>query len=201
MGTEGNLIRGPLDIYVGPLGEALPELDDLAPPAKTITVAGNWVQIGFTVKDNDFELTYTPSFEDIWVNEATAPVDAALDKEEGGLGYMAAEHDFTAWSQIMHSSTLSTQAAGADQTGQDIIGVGHPTTEKVMKSLLLVGLNPEAGSRVIHVYKARSVDPAVFAHGRKHTGVPVVWRFYEDTTKTAGEKLFKPYDIVAVATS
>lgn len=203
MGTESNLISGPLDVYVGPLGESLPDLDDIAPGASGIiapTPAGNWGIIGFSVKDEDFKLLYTPTYEDVFVNEATAAVDSKLDKEEASLGYMAAEQDMTAWNQIIHAGTLATQAAGADQTAQDQFGVGHPSSEPTKLSMLLYGKNPEGGTRAIHIYKVLSVDPAEFGHGRKHVGTPIMWRIFEDTTKTLGERLFKVYDLTANAT-
>lgn len=199
--TKGNLIRGPLDVFIGPLGEALPEKDDLPPGTITVTPAGNWIIEGLTVKDENFKLLYTPTYEDILVNEATAAVDAALDFEAGSLGYMLSERDMLHWNRIMHASTLSTQAAGVDQTGQDILGIGHPASEPTHKSLLILGKNPEGGSRMIHVYDTLSVDPAEFAHGRKHTGTAILWRFFEDITQTLGERLFKIYDIVLTATS
>lgn len=202
MATEANLIRGPLNIWVGPLAEAMPELDDRPPGDLTMAApAGNWVQIGFTIKDTDFVMTYTPTFEDINVNEATGPVDSALDKEEMMLAYAQAEHDLDAWAQVIHNAAKTTVAAGANQTAQDILKVGHRSTEKAMKSLLLQGKNPEGGDRVIQVHKALPVEAAEFSHGRKHTGTPITWRFFEDTGQTLGERFVIITDITATASS
>jgi hypothetical protein len=202
MGTEANLIRGPLDIWVGPLNEPMPEIDDRDPGVLTMEEpAGNWVQIGFTIKDTDFEITYTPSFEDIRVNEATGPVDSALDIEDMMLTYAQAEHDLAAWNQVIHNSAKTTVPAGANQTAQTILKIGHRSTEAVMVSLLMRGKNPATGDRVIQVHKARSVEPAVFSHGRKHSGTPITWRWYEDTTKTLGERFTVMTDITGAASS
>ena len=122
MGTVANLLAGTGTLYVGPTGESLPELDDITPPTITVTPAGNWSATGFT--ESDFVLTYTPTWDLKYVNEHNLAVGAAITQEEATFKVTLAEQDMTAWDTAMSCSTLSTTAAGADQTAQDILKVG-----------------------------------------------------------------------------
>ena len=54
--TKANVIAGPIEVWYGPVGEALPDFDDLAPPSITCpTPSGNWVQVGCTMDDTLIE--------------------------------------------------------------------------------------------------------------------------------------------------
>ena len=198
MGTVLNLLAGTPTLYVAPTGEALPELDDLEPPVLTIsTPAGNWTAVGFTA--NEFKLTYTPEFEGVRVNEAMADVKLVLVGEAGEVSLELAENDLTAFNTLMNASTLATVAAGADQVAQDTLGLGGGSAAE--KALLFVGTSPEGGSRVIHVPKAEQVSPGEVTMAKGHKGAPVTFQMIQDLTETAGEQLFKVYDVTAVATS
>ena len=196
--NESNLIAGPLQVYIGPLSEPVPELDNIEPPGITVTPAGNWVQVGFTVED--FETEYTPTWEGVDVNEACADVESHLVKEEGSIAFTLQEQDLTMYNTAMAASNLTSVAAGADQTAQDILTVGSDTSNP-KKSLLVLGSNPEGGSRVMHVYKAQSEDASTFTRGRKLTGTAVKFKFFADTTQSVGEQLFNITDITAAASS
>jgi hypothetical protein len=203
MGTEANLIAGPLDVWVGPVGEAVPDFDDIAPSGIVApTPAGNWVQVGFS--QENFSLKYDPDYQKVNVNEVCAPIKAFPKSEEGSMSYTMAEQDLTAYSQTIATSTLTTVAAGADQTGQDVVGIGSGGIAE--KSLLFYGRSPEGasgakGSRVIHVFKAYSGDSSEWAQGREMTGQPITWEFLADSTQSDGSNLFTIHDITAAATS
>lgn len=197
MGTVLNLLSGTPTLYIASDGEALPELDDLTPPAKTITVGGSWSAVGFTLED--FEFTYEPTYEEIFVNEHQAPMQSVLVKEMLKLSLVLAEKDFTAWSQTMNAATLATVAAGADQTAQDTLVVGDGTS--AIKALLLVGTSPESGSRVIHIPHAKQTGPSKLVMAKGHKGIGVEFTALTDTSQSAGARLFQAYDITAVASS
>lgn len=192
--TVANIIAGPLSVYSGDEGETLPELDDLA--ALAVTPGADWTLEGAHMNDKDFECVYEPEFEGVRVMEHLADVAAPLVGEAGWLEYALAEKDLTAYKQAMAAGTLATTAAGESQTAQDKLGVGDGTATIV--SLLLLGTNPEGGSRVIHVFRAIQTGPVKFLHGRKHRGHDVRWKFLDDPSQTAGERLFKIYDITGV---
>lgn len=197
MGTVSNLLSGTIVVYIGPDGESLPELDDLTPPAVTVTPAGNWSAVGFTL--DDWTLNYDVKHEPVRVNESNSPVAAPLIEEDGSFEFTLAENDLTAWSQAINASTLATQAAAANVTAQDQLGVGDGS--QTIYALLLLGTSPEGGSRVVHVYHAYQDGGVKLGMSKKHQGYKVKFSFLSDTSQSAGERLFKTYDITAVASS
>ena len=198
MGTVANLLSGTPTIYRAPTGEALPELNDLTPPALTIgTPGGNWTAVGFTMEEHEFE--YTPTTEAVRVNEHHGPVKMVLTDEDGMLRFKLAENDLTAWSQGMNASTLSTTTAAADQVGQDLLGAGDGSLTEY--AYILVGTSPELGSRVIHIPKGVESGASTFTFSKSHNPADVEITIINDTTQTAGERLFKIYDVTAAATT
>lgn len=197
MGNVINVLAGPIDVFIGPDGESLPETDDLEPPSITVTPGGNWAQIGFTIEN--FNLILTPTHNRIVVNERNAPVKHVLTAEDCEFSVVLAEDDMQAWSEAYNAGTLTTQAAAADVTAQDLFAVGSGTV--TVKSLLLLGTNPEGGSRLVHCFHVVQTSPSDWARGREHQGHTVTFDFQSDTAKTAGEDIYKARDITAVASS
>lgn len=197
--TLANIIAGPLTVYEGPLGESLPDMDDIAPPGITITPGGNWVASGST--QEEFHLIYTPTFESVQINEVTAPVTAFETSAEAEFSYVQAEDDITAWERTIASSTKSTVAAGADQTAQDLLKVGTESSTVTLISLCITGLNPEGGTRLIHGYRALATGPSDWARARGHMGRTCTYSLYADPAGATGQNLFKVYDITAQASS
>jgi hypothetical protein len=198
-GTLANIIAGPLTVYEAPLSEALPEIDDLAPPTITVTPAGNWVASGFT--EEEFHLVYTPDYQDVQTNEHCTPVTGFLATAAAEFSYVQSEDDLTAYERSISESTLTTVAAAADQTAQDQLGVGGESSTITLRSLLITGLNPEGGSRLVHVYRSLVTGPSDWARSRAHMNRTVTYRFYADPSQTDGEQVFKLYDITAAASS
>lgn len=196
--AEANIITGPLDVWIAPTGESLPEINDIDALGK-ITPGGNWTQVGFTVHDEDFVFTYTPEVQKVRVNELNSPIKGFLIGEEGSIEFMAAEKDLAVIPEAIGPAVKTTVAAGADQSAQDIVKIGGQSLP--VKALLLQGLSPEGGYRIIHVHKAIAVATVAFKHGKQHSGIPVKYDFLGDSTQTAGEELCVWYDQTAVATS
>ena len=94
---------------------------------------------------------------------------------------------------------MATVAAGADQTAQDQLGIGDGSLTEI--SLLVLGSNPEGGSRVIHVPICIARPMLSLAHNKAHDAYDVEWVIQNDPSQTAGERMIKIYDITAVATS
>jgi len=198
-GTEINLMAGPVSIWSAPYGEALPEKDNLAPGTITVTPGGNWVRDGFTIEE--FHHIYTPTWSGVQPNEAAAQVKMWLESEESTVEYMQAEDDLTAMDRTVQNGTLTTVAAGADQTGQDILNVGNGVAVATPVALLILGTNPEGGSRILHCYKAVVTGPSDWARARTHVGRSVSYTLLEDTTQSTSSKLYQYLDITTSATS
>jgi len=197
MGTKSNLIVGIGTLYYDATGEALPELDDLTPPAVTITPGGSWAATGFTIDDHEFE--FGVETEPVFVNEHAGPIKFALIRESFLVRFKFSEKDLTAASLGVTSSALSTVSAGADQTAQDILKFGDGSLTE--KALLYVGTSPEGGSRVIHIPYVVATGNVNFAFGRGHKPFDVAYQALCDPTGTAGERVAVIYDITAVASS
>jgi len=199
MASKTNLLYGPGVLYIAPTGEALTELDDLTPPAVTITPAGNWSAIGFTVENH--RLLTEQEHEEAYVLEHLGPLIAVCTKERAVFLVKFAERDLTAFNQGLFSrSTLATTAAGANQTAQDKLGFGDKATT-TQKSLLYLDTSPEGGSRVLHMYIAQAIQNQEIIYSLKHEGFDAAFLLLCDPTKSAGERIYKWYDITAVATS
>lgn len=197
MGTVSNLQVGTGTLYVGPAREPLPEVNNLAPPAVTITPAGNWVATGFTAEEHKLELT--ESVEEIEVNEHKGAVKFYTSKEGGKFGLTMAESDFLALSRALGGAALTTVAAGADQTAQDRLKFGDGTYTE--KALLYVFTSPEGGSRLIYMPLAAPSGGLKIVQGKKFKGVEMEWMLGCNTSATAGERVAALYDITATASS
>ncbi len=199
MASKTNLLDGVGVLYLAPTGEALPELSDLTPPTITVTPAGNWSAVGFTVESH--KLVSEQEFEETYVLEHLGPVTAPCVKERAVFMVKLAERDLAAFNQGMFSrATLTAVAAGANQTGQDTLGFGDKATV-TQKSLLYLDVSPEAGSRVLHMYIAQAINNQEILFALKHEGFDAAFLLLTDPTKNAGERIYKWYDITAVATS
>jgi hypothetical protein len=199
MGTKANLLSGVGALYIGPVGEALPEIDDITPPTITVTPAGNWVQVGFTQDNHEFD-TET-EWEDTMVNESLGACQTVCVKEGGMFKLKFAEKDLLAIQTALSSRlTLSTVSEGADQTGQDIIGFGDKATS-TEKALLYLATNPEGGSRLVHIPIAMAVENLNMIRSLKQEGFNMGFKMLADTTQPAGETIYKIYDITTAASS
>lgn len=194
MGTVANLLAGPGRLYTAPVGESLPELNNLV--SGVVTPGGNWSSVGFRT-DPGMLIEYNPSIEDIMVEEATGPVKLNLHAEEVNVSTGLAERDMAAFQDAIAAITASQVAAGSGQTAQDVWGIGGGTAAQVQ--LLFIGTSPEGYSRAIVVWKAMAVGKIADKYTKKYAGINAQWKALSDTTKTAGYQLFKVYDITAPA--
>ena len=194
-----NVLTGTPTIYTAPVGEAIPELNDLNPPAVTITPAGNWSLLGYTIED--WALEYEPDLEIIEANEDTAPIKRILVAETLKFKIKVIETDFRHLAEsIPYGGTVTVVSAGADQTEQDQIAVGSGTLTEV--ALLILATSPEAGSRVIHIPKAVATGGMALTWKKNAASdFDIEWEAVSDSALTAGERMARFYDITAVASS
>lgn len=199
MGTKANLLAGTWTIYQASTGEALPEINNLAPPTVTVTPGGTWSAHGFTVDKH--ELEYEQEHEEVIVNEHLGPVKCVLVKEGAILKVKFSENDLTAYSRAATATTLTTVSAAADQTAQDILKVGDGTLSE--KALLCLGTSPEGGSRLIHIPFAVATGGFLLGAGKKHADseFDVEYTVLTNPSGTVGQRMFLVYDITAAAAS
>jgi len=196
--TEANLIAGEIEVWQAPTDESLPDFDNIAPAGITTPApGGNWVQTGSTM--DTYNLVYTPTYSKVIVNSRRAAVVQILTEEALEFSYTLAEDDLTNWKGSINAATFGTTAASGDQTAQDTLIVGSATPS--VRALLLIGANPEGGSRIVHIFRAQQTGPSEWARGREHQGRAVTWTGLADVGLAAGQDLFKCYDITAQASS
>ena len=194
MGVVTNLLAGIGTVYTAPVGEALPADDDV--DSGIIAPAGNWVATGFTQDGCTAE--YSPTFEDVIVDQHKAAVDTILTAEAGSVAFTLAESDAAALAAAF-GVAYTTVAAAANQTGQSNLGVGDST--KVKKALLIIGTAPSGYSRWIYIPKAMPEAKVTIKMEKKHNGIQQQYKMLTDPAQNAGQRLFQIKDITAVPTS
>ena len=194
MGTTTNLLAGIGTIYTAPVGEALPADDDV--DSGIITPGGNWTATGFT--QDGCTVDYTPTYEDVIVDQHKAPVDSILTAEAGSIAFTLAESDASALAAAF-GVAYTTVAAAANQTGQSNLGVGDST--KVKKAILIIGTAPGGYSRWVYCPKAVPEAKVSIKLEKKHNGIAQQYKLLTDTSQSAGQRLFQVKDITAVPTS
>ncbi len=197
--TASQILGGTPVVYTAAVGEALTELDNLAPPAVTITPGGSWVALGGTV--DDYELAYESEFGEVKVNEHLGPVKHFIESEGLIFKLKMAETDFT---HLVHgmpmTAVVTTVAAAGDQTAQDQLGIGDGTQRQ--RALLILGTSPEGGSRVLHIPKAEITGGMALTFSKAEASAfDLEWTALCDPTLGAGNRMASFYDITAVATS
>lgn len=194
-----NLITGHGTLYVAPVvdGEpaALPEIDDLTPPSITVVPQAPWNAVGYTMEDHQFE--YTPTFEDVQVNESNCDVITVLTREEAKLGIQLAERTLQQISLAISGATLTTVAATDGQTGQSILSVGDGATKEY--SLLYLTKNESGGSRLVHIPFAMAIDAVNLAFSKTLKPYALGFKVLGNPDAADGEKMFRIYDIKQAA--
>ena len=160
---------------------------------------GNWVETGDL--QDPIGIQNGDEFENIMVIGSLASVKGLRTLEACVLAVKFAEHDCQAYNEAMFSSTTkSSVSAGADQTGQTILGYGGKTTN-TEKKLMIQAINGAGGSRFIEFHICLAVDQPEILMQIQHAGFDAGFHCYADRTQSAGERLWKKTDIILTATS
>lgn len=193
--TPGNIIAGLGTLYTAAIGEALPEISNLAPPLITITPGGTWADFGATADEQEW--SYEAEFEGEEINEKNMDVATYLIKESMTFKISLKERTLALWNKLMAASTLSTTAAAADQTAQTKLAIGEGSA--VGRALLYMHTNPNSGSRLFHMPRVMPVKfgPVTFKKGATK---PFGAEFKVDYDASAGYAM-KIFDITAAASS
>lgn len=192
------IFAGPATVWVAPVGEALPEVDDLAPPAVTITPAGNWTEVEFVAES--VGISATAEFQFVRVAASDLPVKSFKQTEELEVTFQSQDLGVDALAQFHSVMTLGTPiSAAADQTAQSIVGIGDGANKEF--TMLIILTNQDTADRIIHLYKVQCSSDLEMKYGKEHESWDVGFTVLADLTKSSGETAGKIYDITAVATS
>ena len=191
-----NVLYGINDLYFGPVGEDLPELNDN--DDGLLVFGENWVEVGLT--EGGLSIAPSTTKVPLRVDQFNADLDDITDEEHLLIKINMAESDLAHYLWALGNVTKTTIAAGADQSAQDILKAGN--VEAGFLKMAICGISPEGFFRVfeLHKTKAVSVDEILIEKTNKRILV-VTRKVYVDPTQTAGEQFFKVYDMTAVPTS
>ena len=197
-GDTSVIFAGAATVYVAPVNEALPEIDDLTPPAVTVTPAGNWVEVEFIA--DTVGLSASEEIQHVRVLASDLPVKAFKTEEEIEVTFASQDRSLAALGQFHGAFTaLSAVAAGADQSAQDQMGIGDGSIKEF--AMLIILTNQDAGDRIIHLYKVMSNSSLKQNYGKEHESWDVGFTVMADLTKAAGQRAGVIYDITATPTS
>jgi len=192
------LFAGPAVVYLAPTGEALPEINDLTPPAISgVTPGGNWTKVDHVM--DAVELVYSREFQDVNTFEALGTQKVHATSEAAAIRFKVGDRTFDNLDDYAPGITLETVAAGADQVAQTIAHFGGAGVTEM--ALLAIVSNEVSGDRIIHVPICVSVGEVSEIMSREHNGMDIELKVLADPTRDAGEEMFDIYSITAVASS
>ena len=181
MGDIANVLIGIGELYIGPEGEALPDIT-----GDSITWAGNWKKVGFTDDGVSFEHG-VEHFEGV-IDQELSAVKAVPTSEALTVRTNLAEADLERLALAIAGAAFSTIAQGSGQSAQDVIKIGGGPL--VVKALGFEGKSPEGGFRVIFVHRVYATEAMTQSYKKgEKTMFPVAFKALADTAKAVGEKL------------
>lgn len=199
MGTILHLQAAKGTLYTATALESLPEVDDLTPPAYTVTPGGDWVVVGFTDEANH-EFECVVEWEQTKVMENLSTVRITCISEGAIFRCKFLETDVIQMHNAISSrGTLTETTAAENQTAQEVLKFGDKTTT-TEKSLLYKAESPEGGTRLIYFPYAVATGGLMVPMGKSPKPYDVEFTGRCNTSGTAGERLLKVIDILAPAT-
>jgi hypothetical protein len=163
------LISGPLEAYVAPVGTAFPAVDEAPAVA--------WVQVGTSGADD-----YTPDGVTVTPSQATntfrgakstGPRKTFRTEEDLKIGLTIVDHTLEQIQHALNGNTITTTPAGAGTPGTKKIGLSRGSSVKTM-ALLLRGPSPYMADGVLQweVPLAQQTGSPTLAY---KNGDPVGW--------------------------
>jgi hypothetical protein len=197
MGDVANILVGPGELYLAPVGTTPPDEDE------NVLSWSGWTNMGYT--DGGVEVEYTPEIADHFVDQETGPVKSTLSSEQFIVRAPLAESTLGNLNKAISASALSTEAAAGGVTGKDILVVGSgPLTEW---ALGFEAESPESqadgtqGWRLLIVWRVLSVAAIGQAYRKgEKTLFNSEFRAQVDSSKSKGERMFRLVDWTAAAT-
>ena len=196
MGDVTNIVVGPGELYLAPVGTTPPDEND------DILVWSGWTNMGYT--DGGVEVEYTPEVADHFVDQETGPVKETLTSENFLVRAPLAESTLANLNKAISASTFTTEAAASGVTGKDILTVGTgPLTEW---ALGFEAESPESqadgtqGWRLLVVWRVLSVSAIGQAYRKgEKTLFNSEFKALVQSSKPKGERLFRLVDWTAVS--
>jgi hypothetical protein len=189
---SANVIVGYGFLYIAPGGTALPTLST-QPTSSTWTSAG-FTEAGFT--DDGVQVTYTPTFKNIEVDESMSPVDIRLIGEKVEITVKLAEATLLNLAASIAGSTL---AETASTTTLQIGNPANPSQGEVVLGFQGPAPTSQPGinslGRVVVAYRAKATAAVTYHAQRKDKVIlNVKWEAMAKTSLAAGAQLIEWID-------
>lgn len=97
------IIAGPADVYIGPVGEAFPDVDT-AP-------VGNWVTLGET--EGGVKVVHNQSVEMLYTDQNTGPRKAIRSQEGLSIEFALAELSLETYATALNDATVTPNSNGS----------------------------------------------------------------------------------------
>lgn len=190
--TSTNVIAGPAQLYIAPVGSTAPPVTGSS--EWPIVWPGAWIEAGYT--DSGIDFTYTPTLKSFTPDEEASPIYDILQAEKFEITATLAEATMANYQSAISASTLATDAtngvtkvsAGSQPLNYIALGVAGPAPfgadATAAKGRMLIVQKAIAGSAI--AYKMTRKDVVKFA---------VKW----EARKIAGQDLYDLYEFTSSA--
>jgi hypothetical protein len=172
------IITGPADVWVSPVGTAFPASPGVAP-------AVAWLPMGYT--DGGVTITHTQTINQYRVDQVQGPVKAMRAEEGNTIGFAIAQLTMERYAQVINNAAVVTSAGPpAIKTMKLEQGVDIATFAMLIR-FPSPYFNGYADYQLPIVYE--SADPAV-TYGRDNMStLSSEWTQLADTTKAKGDRM------------
>lgn len=190
--TASNIIAGPAQLYVAPVGTAAPVV--AGPTEWPIVWTASWIPVGYT--DKGVTLTYTPTVKGYTPDEETTPVYDILTAEKFEIDIILAEATMANLNYAISASTMTLDAVngvtklsgGSQNLNYVALGLAGPAP-------VGTGTGPAKG-RMLIVQKALSQGAIKYDLSKKSVAM---YSVKYEARKIAGADLFDLYEFEAAA--
>lgn len=197
-GTPYEVIMGPMELYVAPVGEAFPDVDE-AP-------AGNWDLVGTSGKQNYKEDGVTVTLSQTLAHfrglGSTLPIKSIRSEEDVTVEVILADMALEQVALALNSNTVTTTAAGTGTPGDKAIQL-YRGPDVAQMALLARGPSPYFASGYAQFELLKVVvegEPAmVWTKSGDPVGVQLMFRAQADLTQAEADQVGVLRAMTAVA--
>jgi len=183
------IIAGPINAWVAPVGEAVPEVDT--------EPAGNWTKLGTSGSENITEdgvtVTHSQEISKFFGLGATGPKKAWRTQEGLAISFTLADLTMEMYAKILNDNTVTQVAAGTGTPGHKDVNLAQGR-EVAVFALLCRGVSPYGDAfnmqyEVPKVHQATNPAP-VYVKGEA-AGLAISFEALWDDTQSDGEEFGK----------
>lgn len=164
-----NIVVGPADIYVAPVGEAFPAID--------ATPAGNWVSLGKT--EGGLRITHVRETQEHTVDQSPMTQKVTLTRAAEEIRFSLAEVTLETYAKVLDNATITTTNAVVGVVGNKAMPL---STDLPQFAMLIRVPSPYMAANMQYEYpRVQRMDNSEVAYTKDgKTVIPTAWRALED---------------------